>query len=117
MCLIFRNNENLSDNDLQILPVSCFSVLIKGNLTYLYIIVDHVTNLDSADWHSTVDSNRKLLCDCLRGYRSYLEVTESTITTKLQDKLSLPLIDLSRIDNELALAKRTLKESCEGHEL
>jgi hypothetical protein len=80
-------------------------------------ITQLINNLHSDDWLSTVEHNRKLLCSCLRGYKSYLEVTKSTITTKLQDNLSLPDINLSRIDKEIVLAKTILKNSCEGYEL
>ena len=65
-----------------------------------------IDKLDSFDGLDTVDNNRKYLCDCLRGYVSYLEITKANIATKLKDRLSLPTIDLSKLDNEIELSKK-----------
>jgi hypothetical protein len=65
-----------------------------------------IDKLDSFDGLDTVDNNRKYLCDCLRGYVSYLETTKFNIATKLKDRLSLPTIDLSKLDNEIELTKK-----------
>ena len=88
--------------------------VIEENVTKINQII---TDLDSTDWQYTIERHRELLCGCLRGYISNLEVSRSSIITKLQGNLSLPVIDLSRIDNELELAKVILKKSCEDQEL
>jgi hypothetical protein len=75
-----------------------------------------IKKLGSNEWFITLDENRKFLCDCLRGYISYLEIAKNTIETKLQETLSLPVIDLTKVDDELELSKRILKKSCEDHD-
>jgi hypothetical protein len=74
-----------------------------------------IKKLGSNEWFITLDENRKFLCDCLRGYISYLEIAKSAIVAKLQERLSLPVIDLTKVDDELELSKRILKNSCEDH--
>ena len=74
-----------------------------------------IKKLGSNEWFITLDENRNFLCDCLRGYISYLEIAKTVIATKLQEKLSLPVIDLTKVDDELELSKRMLKNSCEDH--
>ena len=74
-----------------------------------------IKKLGSNEWFITLDENRNFLCDCLRGYISYLEIAKTAIATKLQEKLSLPVIDLTQVDDELELSKRMLKNSCEDH--
>jgi hypothetical protein len=75
-----------------------------------------IKKLGSNEWFITLDENRKFLCDCLRGYISYLEIAKNIIETKLQETLSLPVIDLTKVDDELELSKRILKKSCEDHD-
>ena len=74
-----------------------------------------IKKLGSNEWFITLDENRKFLCDCLRGYISYLEIARSAIATKLQEALSLPVIDLTKVDDELELSKIILKNSCADH--
>ena len=75
-----------------------------------------IKKLGSNEWFITLDENREFLCDCLRGYISCLEIAKNTIATKLQETLSLPVIDLTKVDDELELSKRILKKSCEDHD-
>ncbi|HEY7227197.1 MAG TPA: hypothetical protein VH481_03630, partial [Nitrososphaeraceae archaeon] len=74
-----------------------------------------IKKLGSNEWFITLDENRKFLCDCLRGYISYLEISKSAIATKLQETLSLPVIDLTKVDDELQLSNIILKNSCADH--
>ena len=73
-----------------------------------------IKKLGSNEWFITLDENRRFLCDCLRGYISYLEIAKRAMATKLHT-LSLPVIDLTKVDDELELSKRILKKTCEDH--
>jgi len=72
-----------------------------------------ITQIDSPNGLIIVENNRKFLCGCLRGYLSYLEITKSSINTKLEGNFSLPTIKLTRLDEELRMGKEILKSSCE----
>ena len=72
-----------------------------------------ITQIDSPNGLIIVENNRKFLCGCLRGYLSYLEITKSSINTKLEGNFSLPTIKLTILDEELRMGKEILKSSCE----
>jgi sulfite reductase alpha subunit-like flavoprotein len=50
-----------------------------------------IKKLGSNESFITLDENGKFLCDCLRGYISYLEIAKNTIATKLQETKYLQL--------------------------
>ena len=77
--------------------------------------IQMIKKLGSNDGLATVHQNDKFLCDCLRGYISHLEKAKSAIATKLQQN-SLPVIDLTKVDDELELSNRILKNLCEDHD-
>jgi NurA-like 5'-3' nuclease len=72
-----------------------------------------ITQIHSPNGLVTVENNLKFLCGCLRGYLFYLERTKSSITTKLVDENSLPIIMLTKVDEEIRKAESILKGSCE----
>jgi hypothetical protein len=75
--------------------------------------IELIDELESPGGTITVTDNRKFLCGCLMGYISYLERTKTSVITKLTDELSLPIINLAEIDEEIRRSKSILKDSCE----
>jgi hypothetical protein len=76
-----------------------------------------IYSLETQDGLDMVGKNRIFLCNCLKPYVASLESTKSSLITRLYDNLSLPMIDVTQIDEELETAKSVLKEyTCENND-
>jgi hypothetical protein len=121
--LIFRNalhyyNKVLmrmkSDKDFEFSP----DIIQVGIEKYMKENSNLIELLETQDGLNMVGRNRIFLCNCLKGYLSSLEITKSSLITKLHDNLSLPMIDATQIDEEITTAKSVLIEyNCENNKI
>jgi len=102
--------EKLKDDEEIEFSNEIFRSSIQDNIDKLN---EAIKGLDSTFVQDTLDRNRELLCCSLQSYIDGLKKMKDLIISKLQSsEPSLPPIQLTKVEYEIALAKRIQMSSC-----